>query len=445
MTAIDTNILDYEGLEAESRPRTFSWAAVLSCVFIVAMFMMATNDPSATSRWEAVSKEQVGKLSIALESGRSIRQIAFISMGLWGAAAIFLSPRKFRISGVYLFPLLILIGWAFLSILWSNDRAFTGKRLILLGCVATATTGFVKSFKVRDLALLALLGASIQLIGSIIFDTLYATGEYGRSGYRFSGLQHPNHSGITAMLLIFACLYYFERTRQLRFLALLAVASVIMFLTKSRTSLIAGLFGIGMFAALRWERRTIVILVLSALAVLGLFFVMVSSGAVPDDWSNVIHMGREDSQAAALTGRPQIWAAAREWLGSDQTRLLLGVGYDSFWTPEAAEFVSNRIWFRISEGHCAYFDTLLELGVVGVVSYVFLLLASLARYVRLAVTRRSTAYAFAVMILGFAIVHGMTESTTVDPNFPTFFSFTAMTFLALRAPKSRRDEEEVFS
>lgn len=443
MTAIDTNILDYEPVQDDSRPRLFTWASVLSCIFIAAMFMLATNDLNATTKWESVTKEQVSNLSVALEGGRTARQLGFLSLGAWGAVAIFLSRRPFRFNGVYLFPLLTLVGWAFLSIVWSNDRGFTAKRLVLLGCVATAIVGFVKQFKLKDLAVLAFVGGCIQLGGSIAFDLLYATGEYGLSGYRFSGLQHPNHSGITAVLLIFGCLYFFDRTRQFRYLAVIGFAALILYLTKSRTSLIACTAAIGTFALLRWDVRSIVMVGLAGLAAIGGFFVFVSMDLVGQEWSSVIHMGREDSQAAAFTGRPMIWAAAMEWLGQDYTRLLLGVGYDSFWTPEAATFVSNRIWFRISEGHCSYFDTLLELGVVGVLCYVYLLVASLIRYARLSWVRDSAGYAFACMIFVFVMVHGLTESTTVDPNFPTFFSFAAFAFLALRSPRLQSTESEV--
>lgn len=443
MTAIQTQIFEYDAIGSDSQPRAGSWMTLLSCVFIAAMFMLATNDPDATAKWEGMTRDQVTNLSITMESGRMARQIAFLSLGAWGAVSLFLTRRRFRLDGVFLFPLLVLVGWALLSVLWSNDRPFTAKRLVLLACVACAVVAFVRRFKVRDLALLALVGGAVQLAGSVVFDVLYATGNYGLSGYRFSGLQHPNHSGITAVLLIFGSLYFFERTRLLRYLILLASAAIILYLTKSRTSLVAGMAGVGLFAVLRWERRTVVLLGLGGLALVGAFFTFVAMDLFASDWSDVIHMGREDSQAAAFTGRPLIWAAALEWVGNDYSRLLLGSGYDSFWTPDAAVFVSSRVWFKISEGHCAYFDTLLELGVVGVGCYVVLLLGSLWRYVRLASERQSAACAFAAMIFAFALVHGLTESTTVDPNLPTFFTFTAMSFLALRAPRRRDDESEV--
>jgi exopolysaccharide production protein ExoQ len=445
MTAIDTQILEYDSSEPMPRDRTWTPYGVFSCLFIAFMFMLATNDPSATEKWEAVTRDQVAKLSVAMESGRAVRQIAFLSLGAWGLLTLFLSKRRFRLDGVFLLPLLILAGWACASVIWSADRSFTAKRIVVFSCIATAVIAFARSFKVRDLALLAFLGCGIQLAGSVVFDLLYAKTDYGLSGYRFSGLQHPNHSGISAMFFIFGCLYFFERTRQRRFLALLAAAAVIMYLTKSRTSLIAGIAAIGVFSMLRWERRTIITLGLTGLAATGLFFVLVATGLVADDWGNIIHMGREDSQAAAFTGRPFIWAAALEWLGNDHSKLLLGSGYDSFWTPEAATYVSNRVWFRISEGHCAYFDMLLEMGVVGLCCYVFLIFASLIRYCRLAWVNASVAYAFAAMIFTFALVHGITESTTVDPNFPTFFSFTAMAILALRAPKLREGDDEVLA
>lgn len=443
MTAIDTYILDDPTDDADATQRRANVILVLSCLFIAAMFMLATNDMSATSRWETVTRDQVSTLAVAMESGRGARQFGFLSMGAWGAITLFLTRRRFRIDPLFLFPLGLLLVWAGLSVIWSQDRGFTAKRLVLLGCVGVAVIAFVRRFKVRDLALLALIGCSLQMALSIVFDLLYATGEYGKSGYRFSGLQHPNHSGINAMFLIFACLYFHDRTRQRRYLVVLAAAAVVMYLTRSRSSLIAGLVAISVFASLRWRPRTVAVLGIAALGAVGVFFMMVAANLVSDGWSDIIHMGREDASASALTGRPEIWAAALEALGHDRTRLLLGAGYDSFWTPAVAEFVSNRVWFRISEGHCAYFDTLLELGVIGVCCYIFLILGSLYRYVRLAWINRTCAYAFAAMVVTFASVHGLTESTTVDPNFPTFFSFTAFAFLALRAPRLRDFESGV--
>lgn len=442
MTALDRDIFDDDAQPRSRIAELLSRWPILPCAFIALMFMLATNDLNATARWETTTKEQVSQLAVNLESGREARQIGFLLLAGMGAIAIAVTKRRFRMDPLFFIPLALLLGWCVLSVLWSQDRSITVKRLVVMTCIGTAVIAFVKRYKVRDLALLALIGGTIQLCASLYFDLVYATGNYGLSGYRFSGLQHPNHSGISSVLLIFSSLYFFDRTRMRRFLLLTLFGVAILFLTKSRSSLFAGLAGLALFGALRWSPRILVTLAVGGGTMAGGLLLLVAAGILPQDWANIIHMGREDSQAAALTGRPQIWSAALEVFGNDYTRLLTGVGYDSFWTATTAEFVSNRVWFRISEGHNAYFDTMLEIGVIGVSCYLFLLLGSLYRWTRLAWVNHVGAYAFAAAIFAFAFVHGLTESTTVDPNFMTFISFTAITFLALRSPRMNQEADE---
>jgi hypothetical protein len=433
------SVLEAEMFEADAPRESWTdWLArwpVVSCLFVTAMFMLATNDPEAVSKWQEVTREKSTQLSLVLESGRPMRQVAFILLGLWGLSSLLRPSRRLRATSVILFPVLVFVAWSFVSLLWSTDRAFTVKRLVVFACVVSGVMGFVRRLRPRDLVLLALVGCTVQIAFDVVADMLWATGNYGKSGYRLSGLQHPNHVGIACVFAILASLVFYDRTRLRRFLMLAAAVFVVLFLTKSRSSLIAGIGAIGVYSLLRWPLRN----VLAAAFALGIaitgFAVLDQTGIIPEDWSNVIHMGRDDASSSALTGRPLVWSAAMELFGFDPIRYLTGYGYDSFWTPERAIFVSNRLWYHISEGHNSYFDLLLALGVVGSACYSFALLGSLIRWSQLASRHNSANYAFCAAILMFAVVHGLTESTMVAPNFPTFFSFSAIAYLAFRAPR----------
>lgn len=442
MTALESDMFEITA----DRESWMDWLArwpVVTCLFITAMFMLATNDPDAVSKWQEVTRAKGIQLSLVLETGRANRQIAFILLGLWGASSLLRAGRRYRYVPALLFPMLVFIGWAFASLIWSTDRSFTAKRLVVFTCLAAAVFGFVRRMRVRDLALLALVGCSIQMFANIAADFAWSTGEYGKSGYRMSGLQHPNHVGINAVFLVIASLYFFDRTRLKRFLFLLAVALVVVFVSKSRSSLFAGMGAVALYAVLRWPLRNVMVAAFALLIGVSAFAVLDQTGIVPDDWSNIIHMGREDSQSTALTGRPLIWSAALEQFDGDFVRYLTGVGFDTFWTPHRAMFVSERLGFHISEGHNSYFDLMLTLGVIGAGCYIAVLLGSVGRWSVLASRHANAGYAFCAAVLVFAIIHGLTESTLVAPNFPTFFSFASMAFLATRSPRPYpRDAEE---
>ena len=437
MTALDRDYFDVEARPSALREWLAHWPIVIS-LFIAGVFMLATNDVNAASRWQDAGKDPASQLQLVSEgSGRLLRQVAFIMLGMWGIASLLWPSRRIRPLPAILFPLLILVGWIFASVLWSGDRAFTAKRLVVFACFAVGVFAFVRRTQARDLAVMMLVGCALQMIANVVADLLWATGKYGLSGYRLAGLQHPNHAASNAVFFCFACLYFYDRTRLRRFILLFAASAVVLFLTKSRSSLVAGCCGMFIFALLRWPARRVFGVTLLLAISLAAFGMLDALGAIPKELSQVIYLGREDATSGALTGRPMIWAAAFEQFGHDNVRYLTGFGYDSFWTPERASFVSNRLRYGISEGHNAYFDMLLSLGIVGAAGYVFVLLGSLGRSAFVAFFDGRRDAALFAMILTFAIVHGITESTTVAPTFPTFFSCAAIAYLAIRTPQRK--------
>ena len=410
---------------------------VWTCVALAALFMFASDTLDAVNRWHEQPKGHNANLSVSVEGGSGARQVAFVLLGCWGVvAAMRPGGRPMRMWPPMAFAALLFLGWALASVLWSVDREFTIKRLFVLTCFLAGVAGFVRQFRLRDVALLALIGGTMQMVASVAADLAWAPGTYGASGYRLSGLQHPNHSGLNAAFLVLASLAFFDFTRLRRFAALAIVASIVLSCTKSRSSLIACAAACVTLAILRCPPRRLFVFALAAALLASGVLALEASGMLGTGWTGVVYLGRGDAEQTQLTGRPMIWAAALEAFGSDPTRLLTGVGYATFWTPATAEYVSARLDFGISEGHNGYFDTLLALGVVGVACMAFVLLASAGRWAWLARRDRRPWPAFAAALAVLAIVHCLTESTLVDPNFPTFISYACVAFVAFRAPRS---------
>lgn len=417
---------------------------ILSILILAICFLIAGYNPNIRHTWNSVETIEISRMTTRLEQGTVFRQVGFLAVGLWGALTLLLrrSSRSIRPTTPVLFCAAVYVLWAFLSIAWSPDRSLTAKRLIIFACTASAIYAFARNFKPRDLVMLAFISSSALLAAGIFVEVLYPIESPSHFAYRFSGMLHPNHTGIYSWMVILTSLYFFDRTRIRLFIVWACVAALVLLLTKSRTALLAGIFGLGMYFTLRWPiRRTLWVgfgLIFTNLAMVALSL----AGLMPPVWSALL-LGRSDSDVTTLTGRSDIWAAAFEWFGYDSTRLLTGFGYQSFWTSHVAEFVSMRVMFHISEGHNAYLDTLFTLGVVGLVCYATMLFVSLLNWTRAAHQRHNASFAVMAAFLTFALVHGLAESTFVDPNLATFFTFCAMMMCAIYNPLRRTRDEEL--
>lgn len=429
MTALQMNVLDRPLREARS---TRPWLVVL---LIAMCYIIATTDPGARTRWYSLDKGEVHRLADRLEQGRAQRQIGFLALGAVGTTLLIVrrADRKLRPTVIVMLAIAIYAAWASMSIYWSVERSLTFKRLIVFGCMASAIVAFARFYRPRDLALLAMVGSGIIMVMGLAFELFHLGSALGQWGYRFAGTMHPNHAGINAVILALASFYFWESEKKKRWLVVLGVAVVVLLLTKSRTSLAAGTVAMGLMCLLRWPIKRTLMVGLSLVAGNVLLFALFVAGLLPPIWSALL-MGREDSDITTLTGRSDIWAAAISFVGSDTARWLTGAGYQSFWSASAASYVSARVQFHISEGHSAYLDSLLTLGVIGLACYVVALLASLVTWSIAARQRRNPSFAFLAGMLVFALIHGISESSTIDPNFATFITFTAMTMCAFYRP-----------
>ncbi|MFT3786351.1 MAG: O-antigen ligase family protein [Tepidisphaeraceae bacterium] len=415
------------------------WFLLLICALITLAYLVATTDLKARETWNSFDKDIVDNLTERVEGGQAQRQIGFLALG---AVGVYLcaraSTRRFRPDFRLLFPLGLFLAWIMLSPLWSTDRELTIKRLVVFLSVVAAIVGFWRHFRARDLVLLAFIGTSAVTAFGVVYELLAGPVQGEHGVYRFCGTMHPNHQGINAAFLMLSSMALFDRWKQRRFLLIAAFALVILMLTKSRTAMIAGMTAAAVFAGLRLPWRVTVFSGVIVASLLGLSFLLSSTGIAPGVM-DALQMGRTDSDATTLTGRTDIWDAAFSLMNEDPSRWATGFAYQSFWTPAHTRFISDRVFFHISEGHSAYFDTLLELGFFGLGLYVVVLYGSALKWAWLAYTHGRAALAFLAAVLVFAVVHGLTESTTIAPNFPTFFTYAAIAAAALfKAPRTSK-------
>jgi exopolysaccharide production protein ExoQ len=113
---------------------------------------------------------------------------------------------------------------------------------------------------------------------------------------------------------------------------------------------------------------------------------------------------------ATLTGRTDIWDAALEQV---YKRPLLGFGYKSFWLeegPQAREIVHRTNW-KVPNSHNGYLDLLLDLGFLGLGSFLFSLGISFVRAIAWLRLHAGPEGLYPLVCLCYIVLYNVTEST----------------------------------
>lgn len=430
----------------EFRPRVtdavapWPWRPAL-VLFVV--FAAANWAWTASASWHASDNAAVSEMVASIESGQMQRQIGLGVLGIFGLLGVFLpADRPTRLKLLIAYPVIVFLAWAFMSTVWSVDQPMTVKRLVAFASMLLTAITLVRRYDIREIAQIAFTASLLTaLVGMVNEARLIITQPPVLGLWRFGGTMHPNHAGVNCVVLMLSSLYLFRHDRKRMFLAIFALGFLLLLVSKSRTALMSGVTAtvVYLLLATTLSRAAWALL----LATWGIAAVMwLSSMELMPDVSSLVNMGRDDlkkTDVRQLTGRTDIWKFAIMQSSKDPNRAWVGYGYETFWTPDNARGVSEFTHFKISEGHSAYLDWYLELGIVGAGLYVTIILLSLVRWARCAIFLGSASAAVAAAVIAGAIVHGFAESSSGDANLPALFLFTSIGAACLQRP----DEEAV--
>ena len=424
--------------ETDTRPGVFAGAPWITALVLFGVFAMSDWVWDASQRWYEIGISDMGEMVDRIAEGQIMRQAAFAILFAYSIALLLLpSGRSVRVKLSLLYPIIVFCTWAIVSVLWSTDKALTLKRLVVFVTTIATIAAVLKHFDWKQIGQIAFVGATLTLaVGTVNEARILLTDAPPLGLWRFGGTMHPNHAALHAGVAMLSSAYLFKLTGRRWLLVVFAFALFILFFTKSRTALLAIMTAVAVFWLLATSRSRLGWAVLGAAWLISLVLWLSSLGALPT-LNSFASMGREDvkdSDVTKLTGRTDIWKFALMQAGKDPNRTFTGYGYESFWTPANVRGVSEFVQFKISEGHDVYLDWYLELGLVGVSLWVLLLLIGVGRWTSAAWRLGSASAAIGAAILTGAIVHGITESSSGDVSFPTFFIYTAIAGAAVRRP-----------
>ncbi|HUG92328.1 MAG TPA: O-antigen ligase family protein [Planctomycetaceae bacterium] len=417
------------------------WLAVPA---VAVTFFVTGHDPgmSLQENFTLTTDE----LESAAEGGNTLRRAAFAGLAGCGLVLLVLpGGGRLHAAPQRTIPLMLFAAWCAASIVWSDDPAMTVRRLAAMGCLAVAALGFARYFTFRDLVWLVLTVSTLYLFAGVAAELRNGTFRPWSGEFRFAGTLHPNTQGLNlaALSLSALCLARAASRRRLALYLLFGVAMVFLVLTKSRTSLAGVLVALGLIWTVRTPLRA-----KAAVALAGAWLVAVVALCATlagleahRDIQDLALLGREE-EADSLTGRVPLWTELAGWAGR---RPLSGYGFDTFWTDERINAISDEMQWGLHEAHSSYLDIVLSVGLIGGGLLLLVLLPTVVRSARLFRATGRPEHAFVFGWLAFALLNGLTESAMTMPLHPTFVAACGLISVLLKPCEVRLGAPEAAS
>jgi len=165
---------------------------LLIMVLVTALFFM--SDHTLTAPQMAVENSTMAFTLDALQGiseGSIWRRVAFFGFGIFGVAAIAWRPRwHVRIKGALAWSVLLYLGWACLSLAWTDDPALTVRRLAVLALISVGVAGLLHQLNRQGIVALITFSSLSYLVIGFVNELAKGTFVPLASGY-LSGKYKP--------------------------------------------------------------------------------------------------------------------------------------------------------------------------------------------------------------------------------------------------------------
>jgi exopolysaccharide production protein ExoQ len=368
-----------------------------------------------------VVDENVTQINIAIR-GDSHAQL------MWGVIECFLiifcffHGRQFvRVASRQ--PLILaFVGWAALSLAWSEDPQLTARRV--LGLICTTAMGFVLGMKLDTKALLRLLvwAMAIAMLASVIAALLFPS--FGVMANLDAGawrgvFTHKNELGhsMGIALIVLICLLWESRQDRPIYLILLFLGVALLVLSKSVTSIIVTILtlSIGLYRRLRLRPAQRVAFLAIALLV-GLAATVFLQSRMDSIFAMV---GRNST----LTGRVPVWQLSADAV---LQRPLLGAGWDAFWPGTGGDHIRSLVHWDVPHAHNGFLEMSLNIGLIGLVIFLICNYDCFRRALRWSNDPSQPFRLWPLLYYSFTFLFFFTEAPAVDRHTLSFVLFCAI-------------------
>lgn len=385
------------------------------------------------------------------QGGSVIRRLQWMTPFLFCALVIWLRRGVALRIARQIDPFLwLFLGWAVLSVGWSDYPMVTVRKLVLLvGTGLIALSFQVAAWRPDRLRRHTRACLTTLIVFSII--VVFALPNIGHvAGYEnaWTGItRSKNHLGMAASLVMVLWMHGLAigEVRPLPAIGWTAVAAVTLIMARNATALLCVMAVLPpMWLMLRPVLSLRGLLFGSALAlgavVLSIFFVVLITHGVPGWREIVAPVANAVGRDVTFTGRLEIW---RLVYAEVLKHPLFGTGFQAFWLGIGgpAPWVTQNLYGVLWQAHNGYLDLANELGVPGLLLGIGFLANTIRRGVLLLPGWRAEA-AWVLGFIAFLSLANLAESSLFRPiHFMFLLSVHASLALArLRAIDSPNQE-----
>jgi exopolysaccharide production protein ExoQ len=421
------NLEESRGAEDRSLQRFISPVSLLTFFVVMVSYWFIEHSWDASAFAYMAQESYTGdenftadRLSEVNASSTTFRLV----LAAWGCTCFMLAPKfQLRLSAPLLWSLVAVGTTLLASVFWSVKPSQTAFKLIVLGSMVVAAAGIASALTLREfltsMTLVALCFLGIGIASELVSGTFLRGGDY-----RFTGTTHPNTAAIYASILCLTARMFLSDSGKLKVFAIVvfAIGMAFVWITKSRTTLAGLLMSLVIIqtVSLRGSNRLLMIALLVVCVSLGLAGITMISQSSTGALGELVTMGRKDD-VSSLSGRIPLW---EELLESISKSPLVGYGYLGYWDSKRVEYLSATFRWEIPHGHNLYLDTLLDVGIVGLIMVVIAIFAALYQAYAMHAKEQRIEYAIVFGLLIYAVFNGFAESLFKFPNFPLFVVLT---------------------
>jgi O-antigen ligase len=348
----------------------------------------------------------------AAPSGGSLTDSVYLPIYVIAIALLALRPRQaMQVAGSHTLTL-VLLGVVTASIYWSSAPEITIRRSI--GIALTTTFGWylISRYSLREVVLLVAVTIGLTALLSLAYG-IVSPGLVVEWGGAWRGV-YANKNALARIMVLgamsFMLLGLDGIPRKTLVWVGVALTGGMVLLSHSKTGLVA-LLVLALIIKLSTVLRLRTPILVPVLIIGGL--VMAGALVWLGDHANVA--AAELGKDVTLTGRTDIWRVSASMIAR---RPWLGYGYGAFWTGWSG--YSGDLWQAVGwdtpHSHNGFLDLTLDLGMVGLVTFVRGLTLALYRPAQRAGRERTLDGVGPLAILAFTLCYNVTESSLLRTN-----------------------------
>lgn len=333
--------------------------------------------------------------------------------------------------------ILILIIFAVLSAIWSENRGATISRTVALFITSAFAAYLASKYTLREQVRIIGVVMVMYVVTSLIMIAIMPGTAMAGSAFEGIFTQKNVFGRVMTIGLIIALIFPAEtpRERKLKVIGAVVCGGLI-FMSLSMTSLITAFAVVVLFFAYRVLRLGAVPFAVMVLAFAVPFGVASYAAANVDTDAILISLGRDPT----LTGRTELWENV---LFAISQRPLLGYGYGAFWNMSGGMY--GTLWnersnWQPGSAHNSYLDITVNLGYIGLGLFLFGFVITLIQALRKIRTTDTPEGLWPALYIGFLLVFSFSEDfILINHIFWTLYVAVAFT---LNKPISIEDPEK---